>query len=373
MRTSTETGPTPPTPRGRALSLSLALTFCLFTLPQWVDAVGAVQDGDTRAVVAGTAVLYALVCVAAVPLAGGARYPVRAAVCLVALALGGALVVRLGPDASWVALFALAVSAVLLPVRSVALLTVPAAAAPLLWALVRGDAGGQFSNLVLLVSSTAAVALLRVALDANAELRAARGEIAVLATARERERVARDLHDILGHSLTAITLKAGVARRVLETSGDTGRAAGEIADLEALARAALADVRATVSGYRTVTLAGELAAGASALAAAGIAADLPGAVDDVDPALRGVFGYVVREAVTNAVRHSAAGTVRVRLGPRSVEVEDDGRAETGVRPGNGLRGLAERMREAGGTLEVRPRGGGGLLVRAHVPGTGEKR
>ena len=371
MRTGT--GPGASAVRGRVLSSAAGAVIALLTLPEWAAAVAALPDPRTRAAVAGTAALYALVCVSAVPLASGTRLAVRLAVCLGALALGAALAAALGPDASWVLLFALAVAAALLPAGPLAAAAVPVVAAVSAWELAAGGGRSAVATLLVLTTSTAAVALLRAVVEANAALRTARDEIAVLAAERERHRVARDLHDILGHSLTTVLLKAGVARRVLETTGDTGRAAAELAEVEELARAALADVRATVADYRTVTLAGELAAAASALAAAGIAADLPGTVDDVDPRLRTVFGYVVREAVTNAVRHSRAGTVRVRLGRRSVEVADDGQAAAAVRPGSGLRGLAERMREAGGVLEVGLREGGGLRVFAYVPEEGERR
>lgn len=369
----TGTGPGASAVRGRVLSSAAGAVIALLTLPEWAAAVAALPDPRTRAAVAGTAALYALVCVSAVPLASGARFAVRLAVCLGALGLGAVLAAALGPDASWVLLFALAVAAALLPAGPLAAAAVPVVAAASVGELVAGGGRSAVATLLVLTTSTAAVALLRAVVEANAALRTARDEIAVLAAERERHRVARDLHDILGHSLTTVLLKAGVARRVLETTGDTGRAAAELAEVEELARAALADVRATVADYRTVTLAGELAAAASALAAAGIAADLPGTVDDVDPRLRTVFGYVVREAVTNAVRHSRASTVRVRLGRRSVEVADDGQAAAAVRPGSGLYGLAERMREAGGVLEVGLREGGGLRVFAYVPEEGERR
>ncbi len=138
----------------------------------------------------------------------------------------------------------------------------------------------------------------------NIKLRETQEQLAVAAVVAERERIGRDLHDILGHSLTAIAVKAGLARRLLER--DPAAAGQEIADVERLAREALADVRATASGYREVSLAGELAVAAAVLQAAGIRAELPRAVDSVNPAAREVFGYVIREAVTNVVRHSGA-------------------------------------------------------------------
>ncbi|WP_245674719.1 sensor histidine kinase [Herbidospora cretacea] len=183
---------------------------------------------------------------------------------------------------------------------------------------------------------------------------------------QERERLARDLHDILGHSLTTIRLKAGLVRRLLEVSGDLGTAAREAGDVERLSSQALADVRATVSGYRQVTLSGELVTAKEALRVAGIRARMPRAVDDVHPELHEVFGHVLREAVTNVVRHSSAREVTVGLGGNWLEVSDDGTG-AGGRWGNGLRGLAERVRAAGGTLEASPRERGGFVVRATVP------
>jgi two-component system sensor histidine kinase DesK len=197
-------------------------------------------------------------------------------------------------------------------------------------------------------------------------LRAANAEIATLAVTAERERLARDLHDILGHSLTTITVKAGLARRVLESANDTERAITEIHEVEGLARSALSDVRATVSEYREVSLSAELVGAQAALRAAEIDADLPHAVDNVRPDLQQPFGYVLREAVTNVLRHSAAKHVKVRFGKTWVEIEDDGVGAPAGACGNGLRGLAERLAEIGGTLRTEPRSGGGFLVRAEV-------
>jgi two-component system sensor histidine kinase DesK len=204
----------------------------------------------------------------------------------------------------------------------------------------------------------------------NIELRATREQLAVAAVAAERERIGRDLHDILGHSLTAIAVKAGLARRLL--GRDDAAAAVEIGDVERLAREALADVRATASGFREVSLATELAVAKVVLRAAGIQAVLPQAVDDVDPANRELFGFVVREAVTNVVRHSQAMTCIVTLGSDFVEIADDGVGGRSVsddgtgHPANGigLSGLADRIAARGGALNAGPRPGGGFLLHA---------
>ncbi|HJQ44367.1 MAG TPA: sensor histidine kinase [Jatrophihabitantaceae bacterium] len=184
----------------------------------------------------------------------------------------------------------------------------------------------------------------------NLALSAARAEVARLAAENERSRIARDLHDLLGHSLTTITVKAGLARRLTER-GEVDRAAVEVAEVEALGRRTLSEVRAAVAGYRDVTLSGELASAHEVLRAAGITPELPGAIDNVDDDAAELFGWVVREGVTNVVRHSRAARCTVTLGPRWVEIIDDGRGgPTGS--GNGLSGLRERVEAAGGTLRV---------------------
>jgi two-component system sensor histidine kinase DesK len=197
------------------------------------------------------------------------------------------------------------------------------------------------------------------------ELRAAQQEVSRLAAERERMRIARDLHDLLGHSLTAAAVKAQLAGRMV--GRDDTRAAAEIGDVERLTRQVLADVRAAVAGYREVSLAVELATAREVLGAAGIAADLPGAVDEVPAGRRELFGWVVREGVTNVVRHSQASRVTIRVTPTTVEVVDDGRGGVARAPGNGLAGLAERAAAAGGQLSAGPVPGGGYRLALAVP------
>ena len=189
--------------------------------------------------------------------------------------------------------------------------------------------------------------------ESNRELTEARVELARLAAENERIRIARDLHDLLGHSLTTITVKAGLARQLGEA--DPARSQQEIAEVEDLARRSLADVRAAVANYRDVTLAGELATGRELLRAAGISADFPRAVDAVDPSNQELFGWVVREGLTNVVRHAHASSCSVRLSSCSVEIVDDGVGENGGSgPGSGLTGLRERVAAAGGVVDAGP-------------------
>lgn len=184
----------------------------------------------------------------------------------------------------------------------------------------------------------------------NMALAAARAEVARLAAENERSRIARDLHDLLGHSLTTITVKSGLARKLADR-GETERAAQEITEVESLGRRTLSEVRAAVAGYSDVTLTGELASAREVLRAAGIQPDLPGAVDVVDADAAEQFGWVLREGITNVVRHSRATRCTVTLGPRWIEIVDDGRGGPGSN-GNGLSGLRERLAAAGGTLEA---------------------
>ncbi|HEX2306880.1 MAG TPA: histidine kinase [Jatrophihabitantaceae bacterium] len=185
-------------------------------------------------------------------------------------------------------------------------------------------------------------------LQSNVELTKARAEVARLAAENERSRIARDLHDLLGHSLTTITVKAELAKHLSER--DPARAAAEIAEVEALSRRTLSEVRAAVSGYREVTLSGELATGRQVLRAAGFVADLPKAVDDVDPNYEELFGWVVREGITNVVRHSRGTTCTITVGRNWLTIADDGTCVETAVPGSGLIGLGERVAAAGGTV-----------------------
>ena len=192
----------------------------------------------------------------------------------------------------------------------------------------------------------------------NIDLVSMRDENEFLILSQERNRFAKDLHDILGHSLTVITVKAELASRLLDI--DVERARAEIDDLERLSRDALADVRRAVHGYRDLSLPGEIARAKQALDTAGITAVLPKSADHVEGDLRELFAWTIREGVTNVIRHSAAETCTVELFQDRVVVSDDGRGPRDEpSKGNGLIGLAERAAAAGAALRTRenkPRG-----------------
>lgn len=172
-----------------------------------------------------------------------------------------------------------------------------------------------------------------------------------LATTREREEISRDVHDLLGHSLTAVSLKAQVARRLLRADPD--RAEAELDELLALTQRSLDEVRGVVGRMRTPDLASQLAATREILAAADVTVEIRGTVASVPPRHRALFAWALREGTTNIVRHAHATTARITLTPHRLVVSDDG---DGIRAteGHGLTGLRRRIEDAGATLRVRP-------------------
>ncbi|MBB5476868.1 sensor histidine kinase [Micromonospora parathelypteridis] len=286
---------------------------------------------------------------------------------LLLLAVGLASIPGAGGD--WLAtlVYVAAAAVFLLPPQEALACVVVCALTPALasW-LVPGWEAESGIVFAVLLASFAMFGVSRLA-QRNSELQAAQQEIGRLAVAEERARAARDLHDILGHSLTVVAIKAELAGRLIEV--DTERAAVEIAEVEALARAALSDVRQTVGAYREVSLAAEVAGARSALAAAGIAADLPDEVPALPDEWDRLFGWAVREGVTNVVRHSGARCCTIRVHPDRVEVSDDGRGpSTPDAAGHGLVGLRERARQVDAVVSVGRRpDGSGFLLRVHAP------
>ncbi|MFJ5679136.1 sensor histidine kinase [Streptomyces sp. NPDC093097] len=262
--------------------------------------------------------------------------------------------------------YALSIGLMLLPLRHALALGLVTVLGQIVWMrLAQGQVA--WAQVALLVGVTAALGTVFALNFTIGHLRAAREQVKRLAVNQERERVARDMHDVLGHSLSTMTVKLGLTRRVLESSADVALAVAQVTELENMARTALSDLRATISDYRTLSLDSELAGARLALHAAGIRAELPAATHSVRAELREAFGYVVREAVTNVLRHSDAERCTVRIGPGWVEVTDDGTSGRAARAGNGLTGLTERLAAVSGTLEHGPAPGGGYRVVARGP------
>ncbi len=177
-----------------------------------------------------------------------------------------------------------------------------------------------------------------------------------LATSEGREAVARDVHDLIGHSLTVVKLKAQLARRLIDT--DPERAKAELAAIESLTAEAIAGVRATVAGARAASLTEQLSASADALRSAGVTPVVDGDPGVLSPAQGLTASWILREATTNILRHADASTVTVSVRPGMLAVQDDGRG-AGEQEGNGVRGMRERAAAAGARFElVRPVAGG---------------
>lgn len=234
--------------------------------------------------------------------------------------------------------------------------------------------GSDVGSTVSLTATTLAVGFMMMAfrrlIDLNAELAGAREEVARLAVAEERLRFARDLHDLLGQSLTVIAVKAELAERLLGR-GAPG-AVGHVIDIKTVARDALTGVRDAVSGYRQPNLASELSGARMALEAAGIAARLEGGgLPGMDPDVEAVLAWAVREGTTNVIRHSGARNCRIAVaaGPpaATAEVIDDGRLTEPDGTGSGLAGLSERAERLAGRLEVGPVPGGGFRLWVTIP------
>jgi two-component system, NarL family, sensor histidine kinase DesK len=208
----------------------------------------------------------------------------------------------------------------------------------------------------------------------NAKLRMAHEEIQHLATVAERERIARDLHDVLGHTLSLIALKSELAGKLIER--DPARACQEIQEVEHAAREALTEVRAAIAGYRSKGLPEEFTQAQATLETAGVKVNCHAPAVSLQPAQESVLALVLREAVTNVVRHARARNCRLHLeqvnGTCRLQIEDDGRGGFQVE-GNGLRGMRERLEAFGGTLERDTRQGTRLLITLPVAsGAGSK-
>ena len=237
---------------------------------------------------------------------------------------------------------------------------------------------GVTSGMAWLVLPTVAIGLWATAfvrqVAAVEELRAAREELARLAVNEERLRFARDLHDLLGHSLSLITLKSELAGRLLPAAPEKART--EIKEIEGVARQALREVREAVSGYRQPTLDEELAGAREMLEAAGIACRIVNGTGVLPNATDALLAWAVREGTTNVIRHSRAQNCEIRLTRDEkelrAEISDDGRGlpvDDKRLAGSGLSGLAERVASfaGGGEFEAGSAPGGGFQLRVSLP------
>lgn len=236
-------------------------------------------------------------------------------------------------------------------------------------------AGNDTTSTISVTATTLAIGVMMFAfrrlIVLNRALLSAREEVARLAVSEERLRFARDLHDLLGHGLTVISVKAELAEQLLARDAPDA-AAEHLTDIKTVARNALGEVREAVSGYRRPTLVNELSGARIALQAAGIDARLDAPDAPLDPDVEAVLAWAVREGTTNVIRHSGARSCRIAVQPgplaASAEVVDDGHdavAPNGT--GSGLAGLRERAEHMAGRLEAGPAPGGGFRLFVTVP------
>ncbi len=273
------------------------------------------------------------------------------------------------------------ISALVLPIRmilpAIAVITVTQAGFMIAYdkVLIIGVVGFAFQTALL---GLAALGLRRM-VDLTRELDAARQELARLAVSEERLRFSRDLHDLLGHSLSLIALKSDLVRRMVggkQAAPEIPDIAQEISDIESVARRALTEVREAVSGYRRQTLATELNCALETLGIAGIHAALTADTPPMSGTVEALLGYVVREGVTNVVRHSRARRCEITLRRAGdvvqLDILDDGvgATDTARSSGSGLVGLRERITATGGSLHASSESDGGFRLTATVSLTG---
>ncbi len=305
------------------------------------------------------------------PASSGARIRAQSRTSLILLAILVALVLSLsliyGLAFLWLFIGVSAIAGVLLPVRGAFLAVAILILLPVVISI--GTSGGfarvdwlQLIPLVLLVRGLGLdmIGATRLS-NAIRELHAAREELARLAVAEERLRMARDLHDLLGHSLSLITLKSELVGRLVEK--EPTRAVQEIREVELAARQTLREVREAVAGYRQPALESELDGAQQMLSAAGIECMVEQTAGILPPATDAVLAWTVREGVTNVIRHSRARYCSIRLtrenGTVRAEVINDGDARqeqntSWRRAGSGLSGLSERVTALGGHMEALP-------------------
>ena len=198
----------------------------------------------------------------------------------------------------------------------------------------------------------------------NAQLLQAQEAVRTLAVTAERERIARDLHDLLGHTLTLVAVKADLAQRLVDQDAPAARR--EMQEVAEAARDALAEVRTAVTGMRGASLTAEIERAKQMLAAADVSVEVTTRVDANDPELQAVLAMALREAVTNVIRHSGARACAIGLdaeppGMLRLSVADDGPGGE-IREGSGLTGMRARLSAAGGALEVKSDARGTRLV-----------
>lgn len=300
------------------------------------------------------------------------RGPAAMAIVLAALPLLAIGLLFGGAPRSYVALFVYFAAAVgmLLPASAaIAIIGLTAFGIGITGSLKGVDHGSLAATVLTVVAIGLMMSAFGRIARANRELKATREELARLAVSEERLRIARDLHDLLGHSLSVIAIKSELAHKLLEREPE--RAAAELKDISSVTREALDGVREAVRGYRRRSLQSELEGAKAALTAAGIDCELGGSNVELPEDVDAVLAWAVREGATNVIRHSQAQHCAIRIDADSeraaVEIEDDGSGAYGGVAGSGLNGLRERAHRLRGEVEAGGRPEGGYRLRLSVP------
>jgi two-component system sensor histidine kinase DesK len=364
-----------PLPGYRTRKLLIAALIGYFILLPAITGIAAQVTPATTFVMAGAAVFAAIACwqVLLRDRPGASGVPWAWLVVLVTLAIAVFAAAR---GDSWLSILAIAAAACgrfAATIRPAVFGAVTCGSAALIVTALQGQAldAGTTALLVIVPPMTAYLSYTATKrIETVAELRQTRAELARAAVAGERLRIARDLHDLLGQSLSLITLKAELSRRMI--TADAGAAAREMAELEQVARQSLSDVRAAVAGYRQPELAAELGVARQLLAAAGVGChiattaglSLPADVDTV-------LAWAVREGVTNVARHARATSAEITVETSddrvAAEITDNGSGPVGGPAGSGLAGLGERVRQLGGNLMAGPAPAGGFRLQVTIP------
>lgn len=343
--------------------------------PRWPAAVGLVSFAA---------------CYVAVVFVGSTSAPARRRTATLLLLPAAALATALGAGygGNWLTLFSLLSLATGVAVR--APLVLPALLAVVAIGVLSAARSGHTDQMLTVAYSAllsgGVVAVIRRLVATVHELHGTRGELARSAVEQERLRFSRDLHDLLGHTMSVVVVKAEAVRRLAPR--DLDAALAQAADIEAVGRQALTEIREAVAGYREGSLSTELGRARSLLDAAGIEAVVRQSGPPLSAQTEALLGWVVREGVTNTVRHSGATRCEIDLhvGPELVRLSivDDGQRaaaragtepdETPKRPGGGtgLAGLAERLAVAGGALRCGPDGRRGFRLTAELPVDGDE-
>ncbi|PXA79477.1 hypothetical protein DCC26_05525 [Auritidibacter sp. NML120779] len=343
----------------------IATGFIALTIPAWVALLSAPEHAPNRKFVTVLAVSYGVATIAAAFFTNTRRAPALRVLVVVPVAtLGLILVVTLGAGSAPVFAPAICLMLVLLPrvvgVSAVAVSLLALGAAGLL----EGTAQAHIPNFLLLLSVAIATFLVLVVVEMNEQLVEAKNAIADVAVLRERERVSRDLHDVLGSSVTTIALKARLSAEFLSRS-DQHRALAEIEDISRLATTISRDTREAVRNMRETTLEAELLVAQATAKAAGIRCDIRRA-GTPEAQFEPVLAMIIRESVTNAARHADASLISVTVEAGGVEIADDGHGGKLV-AGDGIRGMKDRLSACGGTLSVNGGQNQGTVVTARLP------